>query len=81
LQKPPLPLKFCLKAGESNVSIFWKDLLLLSARLLDKETAHLKLDLPPLGIVIYDDPDGLHIGKNLLARSAFIDCMIAISLG
>jgi hypothetical protein len=68
-------------AGESNVSIFLKDLLLLSATLLDKKTAHLKLDLRPLGIFIYDDPDGLHIGNNLLARAAFTDCMTAISLG
>jgi hypothetical protein len=68
-------------SGESNVSIFWKDLLLLSATLLDDETAHLKLDLRPIGIVIYDDPEGLHIGNNLLARSAFTDCMTAISLG
>jgi hypothetical protein len=68
-------------SGESNVSIFWKDLLLLSATLLDKETAHLKLDLRPIGIVIYDDPEGLHIGTNLLARSNFMGCMTAISLG
>lgn len=68
-------------SGDTNVSIFWKDLLLLSATLLDKETAHLKLDLRPVGIVIYDDHEGLHIGSNLLVRASFADCMTAISLG
>ena len=37
-------------SGQTNVSIFWKNLLLLSATLLDEETAHLKLDLRPVGI-------------------------------
>jgi hypothetical protein len=68
-------------SGESNVSIFLKDLLLLSATLLDIDTVHLKLDLRPVGIVIYDDPEGLHIGTNLMARSSFAGCMTAISLG
>ena len=68
-------------SGETNVSIFWKDSLLLSATLLDNETSHLKLDLRPVGIVIYDDPEGLHIGSNLLAKSSFANCMTAISLG
>lgn len=68
-------------SGDRNVSIFWKNYLLLSATLLDQDTAHLKLDFRPIGIVIYDDHEGLHIGSNLLARAAFANCMTAISLG
>jgi hypothetical protein len=68
-------------ASETNVSVFWKDLLILSGTLLDGDTAHLKLDLRPVGLAIYDDPEGLHIGKNLLARASFENCMTAISLG
>jgi hypothetical protein len=68
-------------SGETNVSVFWKDLLLLSATLLDSDNVHLKLDLRPVGIVIYDDHEGLHLGGNLLARSSFANCMTAISLG
>jgi hypothetical protein len=68
-------------AGETNVSILWKDFLLLSATLLDKETAHLKLDLRPIGIKIFDDPEGLHVGSNLLANGSILNCMTAISLG
>jgi hypothetical protein len=67
--------------GEANISIFWKNMLLLSATLLDRETAHLKIDLRPVGILIFDDHTGLHIGKNVLARTSFTNCMTAISLG
>jgi hypothetical protein len=68
-------------SGAKNVSIFWNNLLLLSATLLDEETAHLKIDLRPIGIAVFDDPEGLHIGKSLMARSSFANCMTAISLG
>jgi hypothetical protein len=66
--------------SETNVSIFWGDRLLLSATLLDPETAHLKIDLRPVGILIYDDHDGLHIGRNVLARVSFANCITAFSL-
>ena len=68
-------------SGETNVSIFWKDLLLLSATLLDENTAHIKLDLRPVGLRIYDDHEGLHVGSNLLANGSISNCMTAISLG
>jgi hypothetical protein len=67
-------------AAQTNVSIFWKDLLILSATMLDEETAHLKLDLRPVGLAIFDDPQGLHIGRNLMAQTSFANCMTAISL-
>jgi len=67
--------------GENNVGIFWKGMLLLSATLLDRGTAHLKIDLRPVGLQIFDDHQGLHIGKNILARASFTNCMTAISLG
>ena len=67
--------------GEKNVSIFWDDVLLLSATLVDQETVHLKIDLRRLGILIYDDHEGLHVGKNIMAYNSFLNCMTAISLG
>jgi hypothetical protein len=68
-------------SAQTNVSIFWKAFLILSATLLDEETAHLKLDLRPVGMAIFDDPQGLHIGRNLMAQTSFANCMTAISLG
>jgi hypothetical protein len=66
--------------GETNVSIFWDDVLLVSATLVDPETVHVKIDLRRLGIMIYDDHEGLHVGKNLLAHNSFMNCMTAIAL-
>jgi len=66
---------------ETNVGIFWNDVLLVSATLLDQKTVHLKIDLRRIGILIYDDNEGLHIGSNVLARTSFANCMTAISLG
>lgn len=67
--------------GETNVSIFWNDVLLVSATLVDQETAHVKIDLRRLGILIFDDHEGLHVGRNLLAHNSFMNCMTAINLG
>ena len=65
----------------SNVGIFWKDALLVSATLLDDETAHLKIDLRRVGINIYDDNTGLHVGHNTLTGNSFENCATAIALG
>jgi len=64
-----------------SFAVFWEDDALAVATLLDPETAHLKLDLRPLGINIYDDPDGLHIGQNTFAGNRVSGSAAAISLG
>src|SRR5206468_7644788 len=66
--------------GETNVSVFWIDVLLLSATLLDHETVHLKIDLRRVGINIYDDNAGLHVGQNTLTGNSFANCATAIAL-
>lgn len=68
-------------SGAANVGIFWKDMLVVSATLLDQETAHLKIDLRPVGMLIFDDHEGLHIGSNVLVHASFSNCMTAIGLG
>ena len=47
---------------------------------MDQDTVHLKLDLRPIGIAIYDDHKGLHIGSNLFVLASFANCMTAISI-
>ncbi len=64
-----------------SVAIFFREMLLLSATLMEEGTAHLKVDLRPVGILIFDDHEGLHVGSNLLVRASFTNCMTAISLG
>jgi len=57
LGKRPQELRVVPSA--SNVSVLWKEMLLLSATLLDERTAHLKVDLRTLGIRIFDDHEGV----------------------
>lgn len=66
---------------EDSFAIFWNEDAIAVATRLDPETVHLKLDLRPLGISIYDDPDGLHIGKNVFAENQVVRSESAISLG
>ena len=70
-------------ATPQSFAIFWQDYALALATLLDAETetVHLKLDLRPLGINIYDDPDGLHIGTNVFSRNEVSHAAVAINLG
>ena len=67
--------------GETNVSVFWYEVLLVSATLLNHETMHLKIDLRRVGINIHDDHAGLHVGQNILTGNSFANCATAIALG
>jgi len=64
---------YALFAGE--------DQAIAIATLLAPDTVHLKLDLRPLGMNIYDDPAGLHIGNNLFSRNVIERAASAINLG
>lgn len=68
-------------ATPQSFAILWDDDALATATLLEPETVHLKLDLRPLGINIYDDPGGLHIGGNLCSGNVVSKAAAAISLG
>lgn len=68
-------------ATPQSFAVFWEEHALAVATLLDAETAHLKLDLRPLGINIYDDMDGLHIGQNIFSGNVVSHSAAAISLG
>lgn len=54
-------------------------MLLLSATLLNRKSAHLIIDLRPVGIQIFDNHEGLHIARNVFARASFENCMTAFS--
>jgi hypothetical protein len=68
-------------ATQQSFAVFWEEHALAVATLLDAETAHLKLDLRPLGINIYDDLDGLHVGQNVFSGNVVRQSAAAISLG
>jgi hypothetical protein len=67
-------------AAAPSVSLFWDDVPLVMATRLDDETIHVKLDLRPIGINVFDDADGLHLGENVLADNAIVNCETAIGL-
>ena len=67
-------------ADAQSVGIFWDESPLVIATRLDPATVHLKIDLRHLGINLYDDVDGLHVGGNVLARNNLANCETAISL-
>lgn len=68
-------------ATPSAFAIFWKDYAISLAILCDTAVAYLKLDLRPLGIMIFDDMEGLHIGSNVFARNVVSHAAVAINLG
>ena len=47
---------------------------------IDVSTFHVKLDLRPLGLNIFDDFAGLHVGSNVVARNSFSNCHTGIQL-
>ena len=66
---------------EQSVSIFWGQTALAIATLLDSSTIHLKLDLRRLGLDIFEDADGLHIGSNVFSHNHLVNCETAINVG
>ena len=75
--RPPFPM---IVASEKQVGIFLGTDSLVLATLLDESRVHLKLDLRPIGLLIHDEIDGLHIGAQVVARKNFIGCATAIAL-
>jgi hypothetical protein len=67
-------------AGSDHVAVFWEEAAILQATILDEATVHLRVDLRPLGLKVYDDPEGLHVGANTLALNAFSGCGTAIAV-
>jgi len=80
-ERSPIGSRPRIIPSEKNVSVFLDNVLLLSATLIEDEAVHVKIDLRRLGILIYDDHEGLHIGKNIMANNSFANCMTAIALG
>ena len=62
------------------VGVFWDSSPLVIATLLDPQTVHVKLDLRHLGINVFDDAEGLHVGANVVARNELVNCETAIGL-
>jgi hypothetical protein len=66
---------------ERSFSVFVADQLVLAALVRIEQVVHLKVDLRPLGLVIYDDIEGLHIGTNVFSGNVISEANVAIALG
>lgn len=69
-----------VKTGKNYASIKMgkKNLLELS---IEGDTAIVNLDLRPLGLSIYTDPNALHVGGSQLSQNIIKQCRNGISIG
>jgi hypothetical protein len=62
------------------VAVIWRDVPILMAQQIEGETVLLHTDFRPLGIEIFDDAAGLHVGSSVLRGNSFAGCSIGIGL-
>jgi hypothetical protein len=70
-----------LKSDLNSLALTLNDVPLLMATLVDRETIVARIDFRPVGINIFDDAEGLHIGANILRGKHFSHSASAIDLG
>jgi hypothetical protein len=71
---------FRLITSEAGTVLFGGDQAILIATQIDEHTLHIKLDLRPLGLNIFDDVAGLHIGGNTWAHNSVTGSEVVIRL-
>ena len=69
-----------LIASDEGTTLLVGDQAILFATRIDEHTLHIKLDLRPLGLNIFDDIAGLHVGRNVMASNSFTGCQVGIRL-
>jgi hypothetical protein len=67
-------------ATEKHVTVFWEQFLIAAATQLGENSVHVHIDFRPLGINVFDDVTGLHVGGTHFARSGMAGSQVAISL-
>jgi hypothetical protein len=71
-----------LIASEVGTTVlFGGSLAILIATRIDEHTLHFKLDLRPLGLNIFDDTAGLHVGGTVIAGNSLNGFKVGIRLG
>jgi hypothetical protein len=67
--------------SHDSVAVIWQSLPILMAQQISADTVLLHTDFRPLGIAIFDDGAGLHVGSGILSGNNFTGCSIGIALG
>jgi hypothetical protein len=81
------PEQATVSSPPNAVAILWTELAIVMAQDigLDRISQHqmilLHADLRPLGMNVFDDAAGIHVGGDLIARTTFSRCSRAIALG
>jgi hypothetical protein len=73
--------KLRIVQSETSVAVFWSEIPLVIATALGGNRVSLRADLRPLGINLYDDALGLHVGGNDFAGNQIVNSSTAIALG
>jgi hypothetical protein len=83
VQEADSPVLIVRASDKTSCGLFLKssDHALVLATALGSSRVHVRLDLRPLGLVVYDDLDGLHIGGTRIAAQNIEGTGTAIWLG
>ena len=75
----PRPVKVVATGG--SVSIFWEKFLIAVATELSPDTVHVHVDFRPIGLNVFDDATGLHVGGMHFVNSGISKAAVAFALG
>lgn len=83
----PKPRELSVSWSPDALTVLWKDVPIITALEIEPEPLNpshrrvvLRTDLRPLGMNIFDDGAGIHVGGSVIARTAFSHCSTAIRL-
>lgn len=68
-------------AREHVCVLLVRDVPIVLAALLDDQRVAVRLDLRPVGVDIYDDSNGLHVGTNVLRGNVVVGGSSGVTLG
>ena len=60
-----------VRSHEDEVRVFYRHALLLVVSKLSETSTHVHLDLRPLGVRVFSDGEGLHVGPHTFFNLAF----------
>jgi hypothetical protein len=82
-----VPRQATVNSLPNAFALLWTELPIVIAQEIGMDTVSqhpmilLHTDLRPLGMNVFDDAAGIHVGGDLIARTAFSRCSRAITLG
>lgn len=68
---PGLLRQIVVRSHDDEVRVFFQHALLLVVSRLSETDTHVHLDLRPLGVRVFSDAEGLHVGMNDISNLAF----------